>query len=59
MMKPILQRLLLAYQPLRQRGLLLDGRPSFVTAPATTHRQRATLTALTGLRPVFRPRSQP
>jgi hypothetical protein len=57
-MKPILHPLLAAYQPLRQRGLLLDGRPSFGRVPsaAAEPRRRATLVALTGLlHLLFRP----
>jgi hypothetical protein len=56
-MKPMLQHLLMAYQPLRQRGLLLDGRqPSGIVPAASARRQRVALVTLAGLRPLlFRP----
>jgi len=57
-MKPILHHLLAAYQPLRQRGLLLEGRQASGRVPsvAAERRRRGTLVALTGLRHLlFRP----
>ncbi|WP_156458389.1 hypothetical protein [Rhodanobacter sp. Root627] len=61
-MKPLFQRLLTAYQPLRQRGLLLDGRQPAGTAPpvVAARRPRITLAALTGLRHfLFPPEDSP
>ena len=58
-MNPILQRVVRAYRPLRQRGLLMDGQyrwpvvdvsnDSQESAPATRPRRRMLLAALTGL----------
>jgi hypothetical protein len=58
-MNPILQRLLIAYRPLGQRGLLMDGQYRWAAANASNDRQesaladrprrRMLLAALTGL----------
>ena len=61
-MKPLFQRLLTAYQPLRQRCLLLDGLQPACTAPPafSSLRPRITLSALTGLRHfLFPPEDSP
>jgi hypothetical protein len=57
-MNPILQRVLIAYRPLRQRGLLMDGQYRWPgvnvsndgqkSAPAARPRRRMLLAALTG-----------
>ena len=58
-MNPIMQRIVRAYRPLRQRGLLMDGQyrwpaadisnDSQESALATRPRRRMLLAALTGL----------
>jgi hypothetical protein len=58
-MNPILQRVLIAYRPLRQRGLLMDGQyrwpgvdvsnDSQESTPAARPRRRMLLAALTSL----------
>ncbi|WP_158754798.1 hypothetical protein [Dyella sp. S184] len=58
-MNPILQHIMRAYQPLRQRGLLMDGQyrwpgadvsnDSQESVPAARPRRRMLLAALTGL----------
>jgi hypothetical protein len=59
-MGPIFQRLLRAYQPLQQRGLLLDGRQLTAAVPPTAAARRRTLVALAGLcHPFFRSRIRP
>ena len=52
-MKPFVQRVLKAYRPLQQRGLLFDGRlPATASSPyvdASRRPHRMLLTALTAL----------
>ena len=56
--KSRIDRVLMAYRPLRLRGLLLDGQyrlPESVARKPLAHRQRMLLAALTGLRHALSP----